>query len=193
MPTFAFELRTFRNRRETGRRGTVGPFGEVTTRRPKTTFWRGADIPGFGEVRLESEGLPDTRYRFGASSADHDVDRGHLFVEGTEMSFDYDRRAFRNRSRALTIHGEHRDYTYSVLQVHRRVVLERPGIRVGFERGKSSTGKGGSSFGVATGDVDALDMALAIIFEEVNTSALTSMGATSAMINKIANLPRSNE
>uniref|UniRef100_A0AAU2V4B8 Uncharacterized protein n=1 Tax=Streptomyces sp. NBC_00003 TaxID=2903608 RepID=A0AAU2V4B8_9ACTN len=193
MYKFEFELLKYSNKKETGHAGLVGPFGHVTTKLPKTTFWRGKGVTGCSEVQLDGEHLPHTLYRCDASAVRPTLEMGHLSIEGTEVPFDFNRRAFRNKSRALTIRWADRDYRYSVLQLDRRFALERSGAHIGFDRRKSSTGKGTSSFGVGTGNVDSIDLALAIIFEEVDTTALTSLGATSAAINKIYNLPRSNE
>ncbi|MFE4858962.1 hypothetical protein [Streptomyces sp. NPDC056670] len=180
---FTFELHRYRTKKESGFEGIVGPFGRVTTTWPRSKMWGNKNLPK-SELRLQGENLPEARYR---SDSFHplSLENGSLFIGETRATLDYNRRAFRNKSRALKIAYEERAYTYTVIRADRTFVLERSGVNVTLDRAAETGGKGWKYVGTASEGTDAVDVALAIILQEVDTSALTSVGAASAAVNAV--------
>lgn len=183
---FTFELHHYSTKKEFRIEGAVGPYGKVVTTRPKVKLW-GKELP-YIEVRLQGENFPDTLYRSNSSSRVSLVD-STLSVGGVRVEFDFNRRAFRSKSRALRISYRERSYAYTVVRVERSFALERPGATITLDRTKSAGGKGATYTGHVTGAVDAVDLALAIILQHVDTLDLTSVGAATTALNKLYNLP----
>ncbi|MDL2077660.1 hypothetical protein QNN03_14565 [Streptomyces sp. GXMU-J15] len=109
------------------------------------------------------------------------------------VELDFNKHAFRAKARALKLAHQGRTYEYVATGANKGGTLRGSAVEITTTRNKNPTGKGVSTFGSATGEVDAIDLALAILFEEVDTFDLTSFGATATALNKIRNLARSNE
>ncbi|MFG3100133.1 hypothetical protein ACGFZL_06395 [Streptomyces sp. NPDC048182] len=184
-----FVLGAYRQQKVHGRTGIVGEFGEVTytVERRKGAVRRSG--PHY-EVRLHGERVPEVLYRtIGPGRAT--LTNARLSVDGEPVSMMFNSRAFRSSSRALHLQYAERTYEYVVRGFERGSVLSRPGVQVVITHGKSPYGKGMSAFGTATGDADGIDLALAIVFEGVDTQELTPSGAVSDALNRL--LLSSNE
>jgi hypothetical protein len=72
---------------------------------------------------------------------------------------------------------EGREYVYSVEDLGMTGVLEREGVRVSIEPGRYVPPATRFTAGTATGPADAVDLAIAIVLEEVDTDVLTLGGA----------------
>lgn len=94
-------------------------------------------------------------------------------------------RAFRKQDRVLRLSWLDRRYDYTVTGLKKGAVLSRPGVKITTERRKNPAGKGLCSWGTATGECDATDLALAILFEEVDTIELTTYAAAIEVFNKV--------
>ncbi|MCX4788549.1 hypothetical protein OG369_20960 [Streptomyces sp. NBC_01221] len=190
MNELRFELKQFSTKEENGRLGTVGPFGEVTvvfTRKK----WRDRSVNNYTEVRVHGENMPGALYR-AAGRPRPGLKDARLLIDGVPVGLDFNKRAFRNKTRALKLTCQGRTYEYTVTGVDKGSVLRRTGMEITITRDKSTTGKGHSSFGTVTGEADGVDLALAIVFEEVDTFDLTSMGAATAAFNRIVT-PRTTD
>ncbi|MFD4761403.1 hypothetical protein ACFWOJ_21750 [Streptomyces sp. NPDC058439] len=184
MSIFEFELRKFSNRKEIGCKGIAGTFGDVLTARQEISIKESRRRGNRSEVVLRGEQLPELLFR-GTGPGRPTLETPHLLIEGISIELDFSKRAFRRKSRALHLTHEGRTWTYVVIHPNRSSVLERPGVQIPLDRRKSSTGKGASSYVTATREAAAIDLALAIIFKEVQTYALTSGGAISSVLNRI--------
>uniref|UniRef100_A0AAU2UWS8 Uncharacterized protein n=1 Tax=Streptomyces sp. NBC_00003 TaxID=2903608 RepID=A0AAU2UWS8_9ACTN len=183
---FAFEMRPYSTKAESGVEGIAGRFGRVATSRAKSRWRRRKDSCDF-EVRLQGDHMPETVYRTRVPSDDF-RENTSLTIDGVPVAFDFNRRAIRTRSRALRISYQDRSYRYTVIQPHQEFVLERTGVTVALEVVKDAGGrKGRARHRVAmTGDVDAIDIALAVVLHEVDTTALTSFGAVLASVGAVS-------
>ncbi|MFD4761401.1 hypothetical protein ACFWOJ_21740 [Streptomyces sp. NPDC058439] len=190
MNEFKFELKPFTTKQEVGHKGTVGPFGEVTVAymRKKWSDTTESKI----ELHLHGEQMPEATYR-SLGTNQPTLKDPYLLLDGTPVELNFNKRAFRNKARALKLTYQERSFEYTVTGVGKGGILCRPGVKINIARTKNPTGKGISSFGTVTGEPDAIDLALAIVFEEVDTFDLTSSGAAAAALNKIYNLPRAND
>ncbi|GAA4112678.1 MULTISPECIES: hypothetical protein [Streptomyces] len=185
---FEFEMRRYSTKTEWGVEGIAGRFGRVVTSRTKYRRRRKNDSPGL-EVRLQGDHMPATVYRVLVLGDDF-REKTSLTVDGVPVAFDYNRRAIRSRSRALRITYLDRSYRYTVLHLRREFVLERTGVTAVLEVLKDGGGrKGRPRLRVATtGDADAVDIALAVILHDVDTSALTSFGAALACVGAVSDV-----
>ncbi|MDT0613582.1 hypothetical protein [Streptomyces lancefieldiae] len=191
MTEFRFELSPFNYKKVHGRKGVVGDFGEVTLEvERRKGFSRESGI--HSEVRLRGENLPDTVYRT-VGPGQPTLKNARLLINGHRCEMRFNSKGFRNASRALKLTYRERSYEYSVTRFEKGATLSRPGSLVTLTHGKSSAAKGMSTFGTATGEVDSIDLALAIVFEGVDTLELTATGAVSETLNRLLNSPRRNE
>ncbi|MCX4882818.1 MULTISPECIES: hypothetical protein [unclassified Streptomyces] len=190
MAGYQFELRPFFGKQRHGRQGPVGAFGEVTVeaKRKKPSVKAGSRQL---EVRLYGEQMPDVHYQT-VGPGRPTLRNARLTVGGNSVGLTFNSKGFRNASRALRLVYQERSYEYVAAKLERGGTLARSGVVVSITRGKNTAGKGTSSFGVVTGEADAVDLALAILFEEVDTLELTTSGAVSSAVNRLLN-PRSNE
>ncbi|MFD5701238.1 hypothetical protein [Streptomyces lasiicapitis] len=171
--------------------GTVGPFGDVTVevegRKPAL---KGGHRQY--EVRLYGERMPDVVYRT-VGPARPSLKNARLDVDGERVPLAFDAKAVRNASRALRMTCRGRSYVYAVARFERGATLSRPGVEITTTRGTSSRGKGhAATFGTATGDADAVDLALALVFEHIETRELTASDRWSALLGKVLD-PRPEE
>lgn len=183
---FAFEMRPYSTKAEVGVEGIAGRFGRVATIRAKPRWRRKKDSCDF-EVRLQGDHMPETVYR-ARLPIDDFRENTSLTVDGVPVTFDFNRHAIRTRSRALRINYRDRSYRYTVVQPRREFVLERTGVTVALDAVKDAEGrKGRARHRVAvTGGADAIDIALAVVLREVDTTALTSFGAVLASVGAVS-------
>lgn len=191
MSTFTFELHAFSNRREVGFKGSVGPLGEVTAARQKAPAKESRRNSNYSCVTVTGEQFPEIVYR-GIGSGRPSLQGARISVDGALVEISLNKKVLTKQPRALHLTHRQRNWTYTALRLNQESVLERPGVKVSLTQGRSSTGKGTSSFGVASTAADGLDLALAILFESVNMDLLTTAGAISSALNRILT-PRSNK
>ncbi|APY86967.1 hypothetical protein DCW30_30045 [Streptomyces alfalfae] len=190
MTEFEFELTPFFHKARRGRQGVVGAFGDVTVeaeyrKRSIKTASRQLD------VRMQGERLPGAIYRT-IGPGRPTLRNATLAVDGQAVRLDFNARGIRNAARALRLTYQDRSYEYAVTGFDKGAVLRGPGTVVSLTRRKSGTGPGMSTVGAVTGEADPIGIALAILFEEVDTIELTTSGAASHALNRILN-PRANE
>ncbi len=190
MNEIMFELSPFSTKEEEGRAGTAGPFGDVTVSVPRRKR-RDKNVSNYTEVRVHGEHIPEVLYRALGRPRPHLKD-ARLLIDGASVELDFNKNALRNKSRALKLTHQGRTYEYAVTGNRKGAVLRRTGAEITISREKSTTGKGVSSFGTASGNVEAIDLALAVVFEEVDTFDLTSFGAATTAFNRLVT-PRTND
>ncbi|MFJ7626589.1 hypothetical protein ACIQZN_08880 [Streptomyces sp. NPDC097595] len=190
MNEFMFELEQFSAKEEEGRSGTAGAFGTVTVSVPRRKF-RDKSLGNSTEIRADGEHIPEVVYR-AVGRPRPGLRDGRLLVDGTPVDLSFNRNALRNKSRALQLTHQGRAYAYIVTGNRKGAVLRRAGADITIAREKSTSGRGLNSVGTATGDVDAVDLALAVVFEEVDTFDLTSFGAATTAFNRIVT-PRTHD
>ncbi|MET9362934.1 hypothetical protein ABZX93_18715 [Streptomyces sp. NPDC006632] len=181
MSDVTFELRSYWTKTHLGIAGPAGPFGEVSTRESRPRLRSKLQLPYQG-VELLGDAMPEAAYRSPGTKTECTPD-STLTVDGVAAEFDFNRRALRNTSRALHIAWGERRYTYTVLRVFRSFALERDGVRVAFQ--ERTEGKERVHAGSVTGAADAVDLAIAVLFQRVDTSALTSVGAVSMALDAV--------
>ncbi|WP_328537319.1 hypothetical protein [Streptomyces sp. NBC_00344] len=71
----------------------------------------------------------------------------------------------------------HRERFYTYSSVNRKSQLRREGAVISIGHWKHVPKSGVTKAGCAEGEVDAVDLAIALVLEEVDTSALSSVGA----------------
>ncbi|MER5299046.1 hypothetical protein ABT039_06225 [Streptomyces lasiicapitis] len=197
MAEFQFELEWYRGRKLPGHAakvhglaGTVGPFGDVTVE----VEWRKPGLKGGHrqyETRLYGERMPDVVYRT-VGPPRPSLRNARFDVAGERVRLDFNAKALRNSSRALRMTCQGREYEYAVARFERGATLSRPGVEITMTNGKGSRGKESASFGAVTGDADAVDLALAIVFEHIETRELTASERVSGLLGKVLD-PRPGE
>ncbi|MGI5393445.1 hypothetical protein [Streptomyces sp. CA-251251] len=191
MTDFSFELTPFFRKKVRGLHGVVGDFGEVTVEvERRKGFGR---TPGVHcEVRLWGDQMPDVTYRT-VGPGRPTLKNSRLTVDGHPCKMSYNSKALSSSARALQVTCKERVHEYCVTSHGRGATLRRIGVAVTLNRAKGNAGKGMSSFGAVRGEADSLDLALAVAFECVDTSELTTAGAVSETLNRLLYSPRRNE
>ncbi len=157
-----------------GLRGDVGDFGSVTVER--CPIYQPLE-KGMDTVRLSGPAFPATTFRGKRRTGRPSLFKAELTIDGLPAQLRFNTRALRKKDRALRIAYEGRAYVYSVEDLGRVRVLEREGVRVSIEPGRYVPPATTFSAGTATGPADAVDLAIAIVLEEVDTDVLTLGGA----------------
>ncbi|MFJ2818337.1 MULTISPECIES: hypothetical protein [unclassified Streptomyces] len=190
MTNYQFELRPFFGKRQHGRKGVVGDFGEVTVEveRKSPSVKAGSRQT---EVHVYGEKMPEVRYQT-VGPGRPTLRNARLAVDGNSVHLDFNAKGLTNTARALRIAYQDRTYEYVAESPGGGGTLTRPGVTITVTRRKNTVGKGMSSLGSVTGAADAVDLALAVLFEEVDTVELTISGAVSGALGRLLN-PRSNE
>lgn len=156
-----------------GLTGDLGVFGPVTVER----FTLSNPLNGgMDSARLIGPAFPETVFRGKRRSGQPSLFKAELTVAGKLAELRFNSRALRKEARRLHIAYDGRTYTYSVAGLGRPRVLEREGAKVEIETGVYLPPTGYVSPGEATGQVDAVDLAIAIVLEEVDTDVLTLTG-----------------
>ncbi|CCK28244.1 hypothetical protein BN159_3865 [Streptomyces davaonensis JCM 4913] len=158
-----------------GLKGEVGHFGAVTVER--SPLYRPGD-KGMDTARLSGPAFPETVFRGKRRSGRPSLFKAELTLDGKKAELRFNSRAVRKEDRALHIAHEGREYVYSVEGLGKPRVLERAGVKIAMESGQFVPGADGApSVGTATGPVDVVDLAVALVLEQVDTDALTLGGA----------------
>ncbi|MFH9003599.1 hypothetical protein ACH4E5_10190 [Streptomyces afghaniensis] len=157
-----------------GVKGDVGHFGPVTVER--CPLYRPLK-KGMETARLSGPAFPETTFRGKRRSGQPSLFKAELTLDGRHAELRFNARALRKEDRALRIAYEGREYVYSTKGLGSVKVLEREGVQVTIEPGRYIPPATALSAGTATGPVDAVDLAIAIVLEEVDTDVLTLGGA----------------
>ncbi|MGW9291235.1 hypothetical protein ACWGRN_24210 [Streptomyces albidoflavus] len=176
--SWKFELAEFKSEggprgEKVGLTGDLGVFGPVRVER--FPLYDPLDR-GMDSARLIGPAFPETIFRGKRRSGQPSLFRAELMVAGKLAELRFNSRALRKEARRLRIVCGGRMYTYSVAGLGRPRVLERDGVKVEIETGVYLPPTGYISPGEATGAVDAVDLAIAIVLEEVDTDVLTLTG-----------------
>lgn len=177
MDNFHFELIPFRDGQGAGRRGTVGDFGEVTVLRPTASRNR-RDGPTASRTLVMGDGVPEAVFR-GRGAGMPGFQGATLHVKGSSVAMERNPLGVRPKSRALQLDYQGRKFSYTHFGVSKGSELKSESGKVTLAPGRHIRRTGTVTAGVASGDLDALSLVLAVIFEEVNTSSLTLSGAAS--------------
>ncbi|MFF9811363.1 hypothetical protein ACF1G5_40860 [Streptomyces coeruleorubidus] len=177
--SFEFELTPYsvstkKELPKAGVKGDVGHFGSVTVER--CPLYRPLE-KGMETARLSGPAFPETSFRGKRRSGKPSLFKAELTLEGRHAELRFNARALRKEDRALRIAYEGREYVYSSEEWGSVKTLEREGVRVSIEPGRHVPPTTTCRAGTATGPVDAVDLAIAIVLEEVDTEVLTLGGA----------------
>ncbi|MFD7873048.1 hypothetical protein ACFV5G_02775 [Streptomyces sp. NPDC059766] len=132
------------------------------------------------QVLLRGLSFPATEFS-GGSGVLPSLDGGWLKVDQTLVQMDLKVKGVRKGSRRLEMTYRERSYTYTSFGPMKQAQLKRDGVTVTIDRGRYIPKVGGTRAGKAEGEADATDLAIAIVLEEVDRSALTTGGALLAI------------
>ncbi|GGL00867.1 hypothetical protein [Streptomyces flaveus] len=175
-----FELLPYRTKPKKGEtpkaglEGNVGHFGPVIVER--CPLYRPLE-KGMDTARLSGPAFPETTFRGKRRSGQPSLFKAELTLDGRAAELRFNARALKKGDRALRIAYDGREYVYSSEGLGKANVLEREGVRVSIELGRQIPPADIASAGTATGPVDAVDLAIAIVLQEVDTDVLTLSGA----------------
>ncbi|GAA2621934.1 hypothetical protein [Streptomyces vastus] len=169
-----YKISTKKELPKAGLKGDVGHFGSVTVER--CPLYRPLE-KGMDTARLSGPAFPVTTFRGKRRSGQPSLFKAELTLDGRRAELRFNARALRKEDRALRIAYEGREYVYSSEDLGRAKVLEREGVRVTMRSGQYVPPATTFRAGTATGPVDAVDLAIAIVLEEVDTEVLTLSGA----------------
>ncbi|MFR9795397.1 hypothetical protein ACL02U_05720 [Streptomyces sp. MS06] len=128
---------------------------------------------------LTGEQFPEAVFSGGGTGGVPSLDGGWLQIDGVPVRIDLRVKGVRKGSRRLDMWYLDRQYTYRSGGSGREAVLSRGPVRVTID---GVTGKAGvERSGSAEGGADATDLAVAIVFEQVDTACLTLSGALLAI------------
>ncbi|MEU3996825.1 hypothetical protein AB0E76_13550 [Streptomyces fungicidicus] len=157
-----------------GVKGDVGHFGPVVVERcPIHRPLR----KGMDDARLSGPAFPEAIFTGKRRSGRPSLFKAELLLDGRRAELEFNSRALRKQDRALRIRYEGREYVYGIEDLGRVRALTREGVRVSIGPGRHVPPATTYSAGTATGPVDAVDLAIAILLEEVDTDVLTLTGA----------------
>ncbi|MEV7525063.1 hypothetical protein [Streptomyces sp. NPDC091371] len=182
---FEFELEPVEEDHLSGYRGVVGRFGHVDV---YTELRRAGQAPS-RQAHLKGDRFPETLFSGGMQSMPS-LDGGWLKVDGTVAGLELVVKGLRRKSRWLEISYRDRQYTYVT---GRDCVLAREGATVSLRYGRVVRGVGATKLGTAAGEVDPTDLAVAIVLELVDTSALSTIGALLSIPESIFFTPSRGE
>jgi hypothetical protein len=157
-----------------GVKGDVGHLGSVIVER--CPLYRPLQ-KGMDTARLNGPAFPETSFRGKRRSGKPSLFKAELTLDGRHAELRFNGRALRKEDRALRIAYEGREYVYSSEEWGSVKTLEREGVRISIEPGRHVPPTTTCRAGTATGPVDAVDLAIAIVLEEVDTEVLTLGGA----------------
>ncbi|MFC5851207.1 hypothetical protein ACFPZI_04990 [Streptomyces chlorus] len=163
-----------RERPKAGLEGSVGHFGPVVVER--CPLYRPVE-KGMDIARLSGPAFPETVFRGKRRSGRPSLFKAELTLDGRRAELWFNARALKREDRALRIAYDGREYVYSSVGLGKAKFLEREGVRATIEPGRQIPPADIASAGTATGPVDAVDLAIAIVLEEVDTDVLTLAGA----------------
>lgn len=170
MGDFTFELEPFENGTQRGKRGTVGSFGDVMVFYVKPVRQQQSQL--MPRTELVAERLPQTSVTGVGTGGRPSLTRAAMEVDGVAGTLKYNAFGIRRASRALHIGYADRHYTYTYTK-SMAIELRREGAHVAIKRGRFVPGVGRYRAGSAQGAVDEIDLAIAIVFEAVDTDSLS--------------------
>ena len=156
-----------------GLSGDLGRFGSVTVEHCPLYL---PHEKGMSAARLSGPAFPETVFRGKRRTGLPSLTKAELTLAGRPAELRFNARALRKGDRALRISYEGREYVYSAEGLGKAKVLERAGVRVAVEPGQFVPAAGTMRAGSATGPVDAVDLAIAVVLEAVDTDVLTLGG-----------------
>ena len=156
-----------------GLRGEVGTFGQVRVEHTKT-YRRVGD--GMDTVRLSGPAFPLTVFRGRRRNGQPSLSKAELTLDGDPAELRFNARALRKQSRALRVDYGGREYVYSSDGMGKPNSVVRDGVRVALRLGEFVPSLGVGRIGEVVGPGDAVDLAIAIVLEEVDTDLLTVTG-----------------
>ncbi|MGW2817728.1 hypothetical protein [Streptomyces sp. NPDC001415] len=172
MGDFEFEFEPLREDRVRGYRGVAGPFGSVEVTRvlgaPGQTPSR--------QVILDGAHFPEAMFSGGAGVLPS-LDGGWLRVDGTVVDMDLKIKGIRKGSRWLELTLRDRPYAYTVTGSSGDARLSGDGVTITTTRGRPVPMTSGSRMVKVEGDADTTDLAIALVLEKVDRSALSLSGA----------------
>ncbi|AKZ57390.1 Hypothetical protein SAM23877_4345 [Streptomyces ambofaciens ATCC 23877] len=173
-----FELLPYRTRPRNelptaGVRGDVGCFGSVVVERCPLYQPLGEKVD---TARLSGPAFPETVFRGKRRSGRPSLFRAELVLGGRPAELRFNARALRKATRVLRIAYDGREYVYRSQGLGKANVLEREGVRISIEFGRQIPPADIARAGTAIGPVDSVDLAIAIVLEEVDTDVLTLGG-----------------
>ncbi|MFI6247151.1 hypothetical protein [Streptomyces sp. NPDC051016] len=128
---------------------------------------------------LKGEKFPEVVFRGGGHGGVPSLDGGWLQVDGIPVRIDLRVKGVRKGSRWLDMWYLDRQYTYKSAGQGKEAVLRRGDATVTIDRAVGRPGV--ERVGRSTGELDATDLAVAIVLEQVDTSCLTLTGALLAI------------
>ncbi|MFE2373914.1 hypothetical protein [Streptomyces sp. NPDC059398] len=171
MSVFEFELEPVRNDRGHGYRGQVGKFGDVDVFRDV----RPLRHESRRQAALHGLQFPDTLFSGGAGNIPS-LDGGWLRVDGDIVDLNLKINGLRRGGRWLEM--KHRQHIYEYMIMKKEAHLRRgEDVAIAMRRGSYVPNVGGTRIGRVNGDANATDLAIAIIMETVDTSALSTLDA----------------
>ncbi|MFI8088290.1 hypothetical protein ACIF9R_08205 [Streptomyces sp. NPDC086080] len=165
---------TKRERPKAGREGDVEGFGHVIVERCPQVQIR---EKGMDTARLSGPAFPETIFRGKRRTGQPSLFKAELTLDGRAAELRFNAKALKREDRVLRIAYEGREYIYFSEGLGKANILEREGVRVSIAFGRQIPPAFLASAGTATGPVDAVDLAIAIVLEEVDTDVLTLAGA----------------
>ncbi|MFJ2949800.1 hypothetical protein ACIO8H_19535 [Streptomyces sp. NPDC087226] len=157
-----------------GLKGEVGHFGSVTVER--CPLHRPL-AKGMDTARLSGPAFPETVFRGKRRSGQPSLFKAELTLDGRNAELRFNAKALKRDDRVLHIAYDGREYVYSSEGLGKANVLQREGVRISVALGRQIPPADLARAGTATGPVDAVDLAIAIVLEEVDTDVLTLTGA----------------
>jgi len=160
----------------TGCRGIVGTLGEVTVERVGLRSHDGGAQRTRAEVRgAEVPAVVLTgRAVWGEEPS---LDGAELTVDGGSVPWKMNVLGVRKADRALRFAYQGRAYAYTLLPKAKGAQLCRDGVCVLLEPFKAKNGMRGTR-GTMSGPTDGVDVALGVVFEQVDTRLLSPKAAT---------------
>ncbi|MFF9097231.1 hypothetical protein ACF1AX_29425 [Streptomyces sp. NPDC014802] len=171
---FEFDLAPIMTRDVQGYRGSVGLFGDVDVRSVLST-----GTTQHNQTVLKGERFPEAVFTGGGSGGVPSLDGGWLQVDGIPVRIDLRVKGVRKGSRWLDMWYLDRQYSYRSAGQGKEAVLTRGPVTVTIDRAVGRPGV--ERVGRADGGADATDLAIAIVFEQVDTACLTLTGALLAI------------
>ncbi|WP_431043779.1 hypothetical protein ACQUSR_19070 [Streptomyces sp. P1-3] len=158
-----------------GRRGVIGELGEVAVEHTDDRAYDGGAQRTRAQVRGAAVPAVVLTGRAVWGSAPS-LDQAELTVDGAPVALEHNVMGAKNTARALRFSHAGHAYTYTVLPRSKGAELRRDGVRVLLEPVKGTGGRR-ITRGTVEGPAEAVDVALAVLFEEVDTGLLSLKGA----------------
>lgn len=169
-----------------GRHGTVGTFGEITVENP---LGGRPDLNHLQRAFTSGWGFPVAELTGREENARPSLERARLTLDTHPVQLTRNRKGLTDSARALRMSFREREYTYRTLGLMKGGELRRDDVRITCTVGRHIPDVGLATAGVAEGPVDPTDIALAVLFEQVDIDLL---GVVGTALNLPLRLLRSN-